>query len=257
MTNQHLTIRDVRERGQQHPHLAADPTYARAVVRRVSPFVTFGIVRFTAASADAVTATAIASGIVGGVLTAIPSLWTNVLAILLLQLAYLLDVADGEVARVRGTSGKRGTYLDLIGHFLQNRALYGGSTFALVVSTDYASWAIVVALLGVGFASAFGEQSRDQVLGRRDASSPHGARAADQVSGRGPYALYRRIAFLWNYPASMNLFCIALLADAARFAFEPGAEALVLPWFAGAFAVTLAVRQFVNAVRQLAPHIWQ
>ena len=255
-----LTVARVRERGQGSAHLDADPTYARTAIRHISPFITFAIVRYTRLSADAITALAIASGVAGGILTAFPSMTALLAAVILLQLAYLFDVADGEVARVRGTSSKRGTYLDLIGHFIQNRALYGGSTFAFIVLMGYAWWAIVIALLGVGFASAFGELARMQVLGGAS-SSPHGT--SDGPIGAIPHSTagrlhwyYRRIAFLWNYPASMNLFCIALLADTALIALGQSSRPVLLPWVGACFAVTLTLKQLMNAIRLLASPRW-
>jgi phosphatidylglycerophosphate synthase len=258
----HLTVAQARQRGQGSAHLEADPTYARTVMRRISPYVTFTIVRFTPLSADAVTALSIISGIAGGILTAIPSLAGVLAALALLQLAYLLDVVDGEVARVRGTSGKRGTYLDLIGHFVQNRALYGGSAFALIILANYAPWAIVIALLGVAFATAFGEQSRMQVLGHGAVSSPHGSRVtgADPMPRSLPARLhwfYRQVAFLWNYPASMNLFCIALSIDAVRMLVNAADPPVALPVFAGGFVLTLALKQLLNALRLLGRSPWE
>lgn len=256
-----LSFWQTRQIGQGHAHLDADPTYARAVVRRISPAATYAIVRYTSLSADSVTAFAIASGITGGLLTAFGTVATNVAAVVLLQLAYLLDVVDGEVARVRGTAGRRGTYLDLIGHVLQNRALYGGATYSLILVTDFSWWAVVIALLGAAFSSAFGEQARSQVTGRSVHSSPHGDRgtasdaAPRSIVGRS-YWLYRRLSFIWNYPASMNLFCLALVADVLRFTLDPSAGPLVLPWFAAAFALTLGAKQLGNAYRLLAPSLW-
>lgn len=255
-----LSLERVRQIGQGSRHLDADPTYARLIVRRVSPALTYAIVRFTPLSADAVTMLAIVCGVVGGLLTAPGSIATNLLAVLLLQSAYLFDVADGEVARVRGTAGRRGQYLDLIGHVIQNRALYGGATFSLILVSDFAWWAVVIALLGVGFASAFGEQARAQVLGTGvTLPGPHGgASSRDDPHRRRPtpYGAYRRMRFLWNYPASMNLFCIALLIDVIRLAINGAAGPLVLPAFAGAFALTLAAKQMVNAIRLLRPAVW-
>lgn len=255
-----LTVDRVRDLGQRHVHLDADPTYARVFVRRISPFLTWAIVRFTGLSADAVTGLAITSGVVGGLLAAVPSIGSNIAAILLLQVAYLLDVSDGEVARVRGTSGRRGTYLDLIGHVVQNRALYGASTYVLIVVSGYAWWAIAVAMAGVAFASPFGEQARAQVLGHAAASGAH--TRATPTAGTRPsaagrlYRAYRAVAFIWDYPASMNLFCVALAGDAIRFAIDGGAEPLVLPAFAGAFAITLFLKQITNALRLLSPRLW-
>jgi phosphatidylglycerophosphate synthase len=256
-----LTVAEARRRGQGDAHLDADPTYARAIVRNVSPYLTYTIVRHTPVSADSVTALAIACGVVGGVITAFPSPMALWLSIVLLQLAYVLDVVDGEVARVRGTSSRRGTYLDLIGHFVQNRALYAGSTFSLVLLTDFAWWAVAIAVLGVGFASAFGEQARIQVAGGV-ATSPHGARSVSSdsmpTSLRGRlHWLYRRVSFVWNYPASMNLFCVAILIDATRLTLDIAAEPLVLPIFAALFAVTLAAKQVMNAMRLLDRSHWE
>ncbi len=258
-----LTLAEARRLGQDHPHLAADPTYSRLVMRRLSPWLTWAIVRGTSLSADAVTLLAIGSGVAAAGLVLVPSPWTYVAATLLLQLAYLFDTSDGEVARVRGTSGKRGTYLDLIGHFLQNRALYGTSGYVLMVGTGFAPWAVLLAMLGVAFASPFGEQSRMHVLGVRPsvAEATHGRiavaalRPGASVAAR-LYWRYRRIAFLWNYPASMNLFCLALLADAALMT-SGAADPLVLPAIAGLFAGTLAIKQMSNAVRLLGAQDWR
>jgi phosphatidylglycerophosphate synthase len=251
-----LTLATVRRLGQGDAHLDADPTYARLVMRRISPWVTYFVVRHTRLSADAVTLLAIGCGIAGGLLTAGGTAEAYLAAIGLLQLAYLLDVADGEVARVRGTAGKRGTYLDLVGHFLQNRALYAGSTFALIEMTGFAVWAIALALVGVGLASPFGEQARNHVLGLSGGASPHGARSGPESSPPfGLYGVYRRLSFVWNYPASMNIFCVALALDVARIVFG-APDPLVLPIFAGAFVLTLSVKQLANALRLLRPSLW-
>jgi phosphatidylserine synthase len=257
------TLAQVRDAGQNDRHLLADPTYARLAIRRISPYVTFAITRFTALPADAVTALSITAGVAGGLAIVPASATAYLVAVLLLQLAYLLDVVDGEVARVRGTSGLRGTYLDLAGHFIQNRALYGAAGYALMVESDFAPWAAALALLGVAFASPFGDQARLNVTGRRPAAADlsHGRIDASPLpAGASPmtilYWLYRRVAFLWNYPASMNLFCLALLADGGRMALGGAARPLVLPVLAGVFAGTLAAKQLANAVRILHSDSW-
>ena len=254
-----LTLSDARARGQGSAHLDADPTYARRFVRKVSPRLSWAIVRWSDLAADHVTFASIAAGIVGGFLVAVGTLWFDLAAVLLLQLAYLFDVADGEVARIRGSAGKRGTYLDLIGHVLQNRALYAGASISLLVVTDRAPWAIAVALLTLAFAMPFGHYARMQVIGTPAVNPEHGGR---QVTGpRQPglvgsvRAAYRSVAFLWNYPASMNLFCVALLVDSARFV--TGAErAVAVPLLIVVFGPSLAVKQILHAVLLLRRRDW-
>jgi hypothetical protein len=258
-----LTLAEARRLGQSSAHLDADPTYARWVMRRVSPALSAAIVNFTPLSADAVTVLSISSGVLGA-LALVPGTGAfDLVAVLLLQIAYLCDVADGEVARIRGTAGPRGTYLDLIGHVLQNRALYGAAAYLLIVETGFAPWSIVIGLAAVGLAGAFGEQALRQVLG---SAAPPGQPAHGRLtttSGEplriGPGALgwvYRRVAFLWNYPASMNLFCLAALADAGRTIADPASRPLVVPGLFAAFGLTLALKQLANALRLLRASVW-
>jgi phosphatidylglycerophosphate synthase len=258
-----LTIEEARRLGQGSSHLAADPTYARLFIRRVSPVVSWAIVAATPLSADAVTATSIASGIVGGVLVAVATPAADILAVILLQLAYLLDVADGEVARIRGTAGLRGTYLDLIGHVLQNRALYVGAAWTLITVAGSAPWAILTSLLALGFAVPFGYYARLHVLGAASGASHPDHATSGHVGGPvggSPLSLvrwlYRRVAFVWAYPASMNLFCLALLVDAARSALQGGAS-LAVPGLFAVFGLTLAAKQVGNALRLVGAGGWR
>ena len=257
-----ISRREARALAQDHPHLEADPTYARLVMRRVSPPVTYAIVRWTSLSADSVTGLAIGSGFIAAALVVTGHPIAFVAAAILLQLSYLFDTVDGEVARVRGTAGRRGTYLDLVGHVLQNRALYAACAYILLEATDYPGWALAISFAGLAFASAFGEQARAQVVGSSAGlPSAHGARVAGRrPSSRQPaaglYSVYQRLAFVWAYPASMNLFSVALITDAATMSVGLSAAPVVLPAFTAAFLATLAIKQLVNALRLLDRRLW-
>lgn len=256
-----LSMVEARRLGQGSAHLDADPTYARRFVRRVSPYVSWFVAARTPLSADAVTTLSILSGIAGGLLVAPGSIATNLGALVLLQAAYVLDVADGEVARIRGTASRRGTYLDLIGHFLQNRALYAGASLSLVAFADGATWAILVGLLVMGFSVPFGLYARNHVLRTGDDEHPdHAVRIrAERPVGPGVGSWlawsYRRLSFLWNYPASMNLFCLALAIDIALALLRLPSPAAV-PFLIAVFGVTLAAKQTAHALRLLARTDW-
>jgi hypothetical protein len=258
-----LTLGEARRLGQGSAHLDADPTYARWIARRISPYASWAICRYTGLSADAVTVASITSGILGGLIVAVGGLASAVVAILLLQLAYLLDVVDGEVARIRGTAGRRGTYLDLIGHFLQNRALYAGAGWLLISRSGDAWWAIVITMAALGLSVPFGHYARIHVL--RDTAGgenpDHGPRVAvgrpTQLTPRAVAVwAYRRVSFIWNYPAAMNLFCVALLVDVGR-GIAGAPEALAVPATFAVFGPTLALKQVGHALRLLRSTDWR
>ena len=262
MTAASLTVAEARALGQGSAHLDADPTYARQFIRRISPYLSWAIVRFTGLAADHITVLSIACGIIGGLLVMVGTVPAAIGAAVLLQVAYLFDVADGEVARIRGSAGRRGTYLDLVGHVLQNRALYIGAAISLIAWADGATWAVVVSLLAVGLASPFGLYARDHVLGpTAGAGHPDhspwvavGRPSAGDVRAWVAYP-YRRLSFIWNYPASMNLFCVALLADAVLMA-AGATEPQAVPVVFLVFGITLAGKQVAHAIRLLSRTDW-
>ena len=245
--------------GQGSSHLDADPTYARRFVRKVSPPLSWAIVRWTGLAADDITFASLGLGVVGGLAVSVGTLPFDLAALLLLQGAYLLDVADGEVARIRGTAGKRGTYLDLIGHVLQNVALYTGASISLLAVTDRAPWAIGVSFLALAFALPFGYYARLHVVGVMGDHPEHPGRFIAQPwepgMGGAVRSVYRRVKFIWSVPASMNLFCAAILVDCARFV--GGAQGpLAVPVLMAVFGSSLAAKQVLNAFMLLRRRDW-
>lgn len=94
--------------------------YARGV-RRLSIRIT-RLLLPTGISANQTTVAGILIGLAGAGLLAINEFWAQILAIVLLQLSFVLDFCDGEIARfereVEGTrSGAGGAYLDWVGHY--------------------------------------------------------------------------------------------------------------------------------------------
>ena len=90
--------------------------------RRISPYLTRTFIKW-GLSADHVTVGVILVGWLAVLSLLIPtvtgSLWLlgPILAAVFAQLQMLVDASDGEVARVRGTSGPRGIFLDKIAHY--------------------------------------------------------------------------------------------------------------------------------------------
>lgn len=117
--------------------------YARAV-RKLSIRIT-RLLLPTGISANQTTILGVLIGIAGGLLLAIDEYWAQIVAILLLQLAFVLDFCDGEIARfersVEGkSSGAGGAYLDWVGHYYMPAAITAGLGWAVFRETGDWWW---------------------------------------------------------------------------------------------------------------------
>ncbi|WP_370618824.1 CDP-alcohol phosphatidyltransferase family protein [Mumia qirimensis] len=95
---------------------SAEHWVADVYLRDISPYLSRPLVRL-GLSANAVTGLMILSGWAAAGSLLIPGLVGALLAVFFGQLQMLLDCADGEVARWRGTFSPAGTFLDKIGHY--------------------------------------------------------------------------------------------------------------------------------------------
>jgi hypothetical protein len=91
--------------------------YARFIVRRISILFTWLFVR-TPITANQVTILQIILGILGAVLLGFGTFPHLLVGVVLLQLGYILDCTDGEVARWKQQHSINGVFLDLIGHVI-------------------------------------------------------------------------------------------------------------------------------------------
>lgn len=94
--------------------------YAR-FVRQLSILITRALLP-TGISANQATVLGIAIGLAGALLLAFNLYWAQLAGLLLLQLSFVLDFCDGEIARfereIEGkSSGAGGAYLDWVGHY--------------------------------------------------------------------------------------------------------------------------------------------
>lgn len=116
---QRYTIEQIREIGQPADitgRRSAEHWTASLYLRKFSPYVTKALLP-TGISANGVTVLMILTGWAAAAALLIPGLPGAVLAAVLGQVQMLVDASDGEVARVRGTSGATGVFLDKIGHY--------------------------------------------------------------------------------------------------------------------------------------------
>lgn len=138
-------------RGADEPH-DLRRLYAR-LVRRLSIRIT-RVLLPTGISANQTTVLGILIGLAGAALLAVNEYWAQIVAILLLQLSFVLDFCDGEIARfereVEGvSSGAGGAYLDWVGHYYIPAVMTGAVGWAVFRETGDWWWlaaALVIVL---------------------------------------------------------------------------------------------------------------
>ncbi|MFD8526844.1 CDP-alcohol phosphatidyltransferase family protein [Streptosporangium canum] len=117
-------------------------------MRKLSIYVTWFLAK-TPITPNQTTWLMILSGLLAGVVIALPGLWAAVGAALLIQLYLLLDCSDGELARWTRRTSITGVYLDRVGHYFAEAALLIGLGFR--ASETLPDWYTVM-----GFAAALG-----------------------------------------------------------------------------------------------------
>jgi phosphatidylglycerophosphate synthase len=171
--------------------------YAR-FVRRLSIRIT-RVLLPTGLSANQVTVGGILIGLVGAGLLAWNNYYAQLAAILLLQLSFVLDFCDGEIARferqVEGkSSGAAGAYLDWVGHYYMPAAMAAGLGWAVFHETGHWYW-LAAALIVILSLVRVPYSARDHIMWGvyRDKpelrDSPEMVRAALARMGGDPDAL--------------------------------------------------------------------
>ncbi len=114
-----MSVAEIRRIGQPDSitgRRTAEHWSASLYLRKWSPYVTWALLP-TGISANGVTILMMVVGWAAAAALLIPGIPGAFLAALLAQAQMLVDASDGEVARVRGTTGAKGVFLDKIGHY--------------------------------------------------------------------------------------------------------------------------------------------
>ncbi len=124
------TAKHIRENCQKKKE--EEQFYAWFVMRRISPYFSSLLLK-TSISANTVTLTGIILGVAGGILYIIPSMTGALFGSLLVQIWYLSDCVDGEMARCRKVFSDEGIYLDALGHHVVSFSAMGGFVAGLYI----------------------------------------------------------------------------------------------------------------------------
>jgi len=199
--------------------------YAKYIVRPISIYFTWIFVR-TPISANQVTILQEILGVIGIIFLATKSLAWALIGMLLIQLGYILDCTDGEVARWKGQSSINGVFLDLIGHTL----VIPGYMFALGFGVWMRTGQVEAVILGFLSAIFVQRLERDTMLSVVDSTLKNNesnlAELKDQIAAELPREaakidmgsagqIGRRSWFqvLFRYPDSMNVITLVVFTE--------------------------------------------
>jgi phosphatidylglycerophosphate synthase len=137
-------------RGQDEPR---DFRIAYAVlVRKLSIRITW-VLLHTRLSANGVTLLGIGAGVAGGLLLAWNEFWPLLAGLVLLQLSFVVDYSDGEVARYRAreqatVTDAGGAFLDWIGHYYVPAVAVGALAYGAFAESGH-DWLLLAALVAI------------------------------------------------------------------------------------------------------------
>ena len=217
--------------------------YAR-LIRPISIRFTW-LILHTRLSANQVTVLGILVGMAGALLLAWSDFWPLLLGLVLLQLSFVLDYTDGEVARYRasqtgGTTGAAGAYVDWIGHYYVPATTAAALAYGAWTVSGH-DWLLLAALVVVFSIVRVPYSARDHVLlgVHRDRPEVRGSESflravlarqggdpdlieleagyeERRAGTSGSGALWRRrtnLGQLLVFPGFLNLVCLAVGVD--------------------------------------------
>jgi phosphatidylglycerophosphate synthase len=140
--------------------------YAKPI-RRISIRFTW-LLLHTRLSANQVTILAILIGIAGALLLAWNDFWPLVIGLVLLQLSFVLDYSDGEIARYQAmqrgrATGAGGAYADWIGHYYVPATMTAALAYGAFTASGR-DWLLLAALVIVFSLLRVAYSARDHIL---------------------------------------------------------------------------------------------
>lgn len=104
--------------------------YSTVFARKISIYLT-KLLLHTSITANQTTLLLVFIGILAGIFLTYGQEWYTLIGALLLQLWYIFDHVDGEIARYRGTESITGKYLDLLSHYTIHPYVFICITFGI------------------------------------------------------------------------------------------------------------------------------
>jgi len=249
-----MTLRELKiitKKPHSNPELYVDRFYAR----RLSIYLTWLLLP-TPLTANQVTVLSMVLMLGGSALFGFVTMPMLLLGVGLMQMGYLLDCCDGEIARARGTTSLRGIYLDTLAHAFTIPAMFfaAGTGLALRNNTpETLAFGAIAAIAGTYPATRAKDVVRQtQHRDLPTAAPPNGDTCiAEQANTRNPKRIYlNTIGRLTLFPNSMFVLHLAVLVHLSLWLIQPGNTLVHGPlYFTIAFyALVMSFEQVAAAV---------
>jgi hypothetical protein len=254
-----LSLADVRALARKRPE--QEFLINRLYGAHVSPFFTVICLRL-GLSPDQVTIVGAAFGAAGIALLFLPLGWWSVVGVVAIQVGYVLDFSDGQVARLTGRTSAAGSYLDWLTHFYVPVGAVLASAASLAWSTGQYPWLILGSIAALelgsfafsckehvlismarsdpvlGTTAAFHAALRDDARPGDVAAAPGGPASPESATGiagrRHAPSLRSLVGELLIYPGAAHLLTVAVIVDvlAASLGLAPVRGLLLGAWAA-------------------------
>lgn len=208
--------------------------YAKAIIRKISIYLTWALLQLKV-TANMATFTQGFLGFAGSILLALGGEKWAIIALLIIQVGYIFDCVDGEIARYTKTTNVNGVFFDSLIHAIVIPTMFAGLTlysYSLTGQTWLLLAGIILCILSAnpvkkGVLSAIFhllERKNDPKYKYENLAQNVELSNAQAVSvnmKNGYYIgqkTFRQQMFNWlkaasEYPASMNIITLTVIAD--------------------------------------------
>ncbi len=232
------SIRELR-RICQDPVIQGNVWYARNFARKISIYFT-KLLLYTRITANQTTFLFILIGIVAGLLFIFGDCWHALGGAIVLQLWYIFDHVDGEIARYRKQTSLTGVYLDRMSHFIVHPLVFMGITLGVyknIPRLDVLVFGFLASIfLGIfdlvhGYGQGIplyaeitkfirqGNLASENLPKRHKENEEKSLLNTSKGSNIGKpsnllrmlWRIFLRISFFWHYPSMMNVICVVAI----------------------------------------------
>lgn len=178
-------------------------------VTQVSPFLTFVFAK-TPISANQVSFIMLLCGICSGICFVLEQM---ILGVILMQVWYILDCVDGEIARYKNQCSITGLYYDHLIHYLNHPIFFITISYALYMQSSI-EWLLICGLLGALF-DLIDRASNDtymMVLYQNMLKNEIKISESNIIPCRSN-KFRRKVVDLLHFPAIMNMFTVSIVLD--------------------------------------------